>query len=55
MQSDFSVEEYSYAIAKKYKDINQLNTNISEYGFEADLNCLCTYEAVLALGSDIEL
>ncbi|MBK5251763.1 MAG: hypothetical protein JJE29_03910 [Peptostreptococcaceae bacterium] len=55
MQSDFSVEEYKSAIAKGYKDMNLINTNISEYGFEADINALLTYEAILAFGSDVEV
>jgi tRNA A37 methylthiotransferase MiaB len=55
MQLNCNVEEYSSAIAKGYKDMNLINTNISEYGFEADINSLRTYEAFLALGSDVEV
>ncbi len=55
MQSDLSVEEYGFAIAKGYKYMNPININISEDGFEADIIGLRTYEARLALGSDVEV
>lgn len=55
MQLNCSVDEYSSLIAKGYMDMNPINTNISEYGFEADINGLCAYEAILALGSDVEV
>ncbi|HKL11312.1 MAG TPA: hypothetical protein VJ990_07690 [Clostridia bacterium] len=55
MQPNKKTNEQFSSIAEGYRYMNNINSKISEDGFEADIMGLFNYEAGLALESDVEI